>query len=196
MANVFVECALSSQVSSGSAINRIAPVCPSVHGIPRRGSLTAVVGTRSLCHFAAPDIDSVRTLFRRHSVKFDAIRGATIHGNESTSAATRSETAAAPGRFAVETLPSAPIDVTAHLRRQSSLLHMLSACRVSPLQTIVSLDRRRVLQTYRMPDAGVLSRVRRRAGIMADRISAYRRIDDCPLIVEAIVIRAAIEARQ
>jgi len=64
--------------------------CLELHGVFRQRSYLAVDGKRMLCHFRAPDAESLRTVMRLAHIEYDALWSAKVkdtsrHNMERTS---------------------------------------------------------------------------------------------------------------
>jgi len=85
MVDVFVERHGASDQSGRGEPDAVPVACCDLHKAHWQGSYVAEAGPR-ICHYRAPDAESVRLAFRATGIRVDAIWTGTVHGSISPSA--------------------------------------------------------------------------------------------------------------
>lgn len=172
MSDVFVERSFDPPMTDAGmrAMIRSSGDCIAMHRIEWQGSMLSADGSELICHFVAPDAESVRIALRQAGSGPGNAWPGTVHD--------------APG-FAGDALAAANVVVSRHFDEPAVLEEIqaiedgASTClemhRVEFVRTFLSADRRRMLCLYRAPDAESVRIAQREARMPVDRVWAFHR---------------------
>ncbi|MEO0996748.1 MAG: nickel-binding protein [Pseudomonadota bacterium] len=73
LTDIYVECRHSGSSRTVHAIARDAEPCLALHRVQWLKTLESTDSARLLCHFRAPDAESVRLALRRLGIRFDVL---------------------------------------------------------------------------------------------------------------------------
>lgn len=156
--------------------------CFDLHRVTWQSSLLANDGQRMVCHFQAPDAESVRIAFRQAGTDMDiqvVLRqlGTTIH--RFWPGTVHDAPNGAPGELAnANVLVERSFTQRVSLEQVQALEDAGSAClhnhRVRFVRTYFSLDGRRMICLYQAPDAESVRLAQRQAGMPMERVWAFR----------------------
>jgi hypothetical protein len=143
--------------------------CFDLHHVGYRRSFLSLDGRRMVCHFEAPDAESVRNALRQLDKPFERVWTASIHNPPE--AAIRG----APGsdemaRVVVERLFETPVDFGEIQAMEDRGASCRKQHRVRFLRTYFSADRRRMICCYAAPDAESVRLAQRQAGVPFERV--------------------------
>ena len=143
--------------------------CLSLHHCHWRGSLLSLDGQELLCHFSAPDVESVRIALHQADVQCGSVWPSTVHE--------------APGlggaRLAsANVLVSRQFPAAMALEDVQAIARVGQVCldnhRVRFLRTYFATDHRRMVCLYHAPDAESVRLAQREAGMPVERVWAFR----------------------
>jgi hypothetical protein len=164
--DVFVE-RRDLPLTDGYGLTEAAAACCALHRARWQGSYVAESGSR-ICHYRAPDAESVRLAFRTAGIRVDAIWAGTVHGNIRPSTEYL--------LLDLQLPPPLPADTPGTLERAEA--EWLSPVGLRLALAFVSADRGRVICLCELPASGVTRPNRWPAG--ADRLWRCRPIaPDC-----------------
>lgn len=181
MACIVVERTLPAPVTAGHVelAIRAGGWCNDLYGLVHLGSLLGPDGRALICFYRAPDAEAVRSVSRHGTMPHDRIWSATLHGPSGTPGAADPLTAWSPPP-AADDAPSetvlvsrafeAPVVFEDLQAQEDAQAWCLQSYRVRFLQSLVSLDRRRMLCLYAAPDAEAVRHAQRGAGLPFERI--------------------------
>ena len=149
--------------------------CNALYGITHLGSLLGPDGRQVVCLYRAPDAEVVRSSSHRLRAPYDRVWSATLHGPVGPDPVTAGPPSQRTGDAPAETVLvsrafDAPIvfeDLQAQEDAQAWCLH---SYRVRFLQSLVALDRRRMLCLYAAPDAEAVRHAQRGAGLPFEQV--------------------------
>jgi hypothetical protein len=143
--------------------------CLATHRVAWRESLLSADGRDLVCHFSAPDAESVRVALRQAGSPPADAWAATVHDAPGADAATRVQAnVLVSRRFAV---PTSLADVQALEDAGAGCLQTHRVCFVA---TFVSNDLRRMLCLYAAPDAESVRIAQREAGMPVEHVRPVR----------------------
>jgi len=144
--------------------------CLAAHRCDWRGSLLSADGHELLCHFSAPDAESVRIAMHDAGSPRGSVWAGTIHDAPGlTDAALTQANVLVTRRFAE---PAVLIEIQA---LEEAGAGCLDTHRVRFVRTYFSTDCRRMICLYRAPDAESVRVAQREAGMPVERVWAFRR---------------------
>lgn len=144
--------------------------CLAAHRCDWRGSLLSADGHELLCHFSAPDAESVRIAMQEAGSPHGSVWAGTIHDAPGlTDAALTQANVLVTRRFAE---PAVFADIQA---LEEAGAGCLDTHRVRFVRTYFSKDCRRMICLYRAPDAESVRIAQREAGMPVERVWAFRR---------------------
>ena len=153
--------------------------CNDLYGLAHLGSLLGPDGRALICFYRATDAEAVRSASRHWTMPHDRIWSATLHGPRDSPAAADPLTAWAPPRE-TDDAPSETVLVSRAFEapmvfedlqaQEDSQAWCLQSYRVRFLQSLFSLDRRRMLCLYAAPDAESVRHAQRGAGLPFEKI--------------------------
>ena len=144
--------------------------CMAAHRCDWRGSLLSADGHELVCHFSAPDAESVRMALHDAASPRGSIWAGTVHvppgltdGDESKANVLVTRRFVEPAVFAeIQSLEEAGVGC-------------LYAHRVRFVRTYFSTDCRRMICLYSAPDAESVRLAQRQAGMPVEQVWAFRR---------------------
>lgn len=141
-----------------------------LHHVDWRESMLATDGRRMLCHFQAPDAESVRIAFRRAGLAVGRIWPGTLH------------LAAEPleANVLVERRFDTPVQLAAIQALEDAGAWCLETHRVRFVRTFFSCDRTRMICLYRAPDVESVRRAQIQAQMPLERVWGFRRFSAEP----------------
>ncbi len=144
--------------------------CMKMHRVTWHGSVLSLDGRNMVCHYTAPDAESVRIVSRQAGIDEGRAWSATVHD---------------PPGFAMEDIGSinvavsrrfdAPVDFAAIQALEDAGSGCLEIHRVRFVRTLFAADRRRMICFYHAPDAESARIAQREAGMPVERVWAVRR---------------------
>jgi hypothetical protein len=142
--------------------------CLDAHRVGWRGSLLASDGRSLVCHFVAPDLESVRIVMRQTGSPPGEVWTTTLHEAPGLDPAARGRAnVLVTRRFAqparLEDLQALEDEGAACLQRQ----------RVRFVRTLFASDRRRMICLYEAPDAESVRIAQREAGMPFEQVRAF-----------------------
>lgn len=144
--------------------------CLAAHRCDWRGSLLSADGHELVCHFSAPDAESVRMALHEAGSPRASVWPATIHDAPGCTDAAATQ---------ANVLVSRRFDQPAVFAEIQALEDAGAGClethRVRFMRTFFSKDRRRMICLYRAPDAESVRIAQREAGMPVERVWAFRR---------------------
>jgi hypothetical protein len=144
--------------------------CLDIHGVSWVSSLLSADRRDLVCHFLAPDAESVRIALRQAGSVPGRAWGGTIHEPPGL---------AADERDAANVLVSRTFDAPVAFEEIQALEDAGRGClethRVRFLRTYFSNDRKRMICLYRAPDAESVRIAQREANMPVDRVFAVQR---------------------
>jgi hypothetical protein len=146
--------------------------CLGIHRIEWRGSLLSQDGRDLVCHFFAPDTESVRIAFRQMGSGSKHIYATTVHDAAGTSCGERRR-----ANVLVSRRFDAPVDFADIQMLEDRGQGCLDLHRVRFMRSHFSSDRRRMLCLYEAPDAESVRIAQREAALPVERIYAFQRFD-------------------
>lgn len=157
---VVVERTMRAPVTQAAVVDLIhgSGWCNDLYGVSHLGSLLAPDRRTVICIYCAPDAEAVRGASRRLGAPHEQVWSATLHGPYGPEPLTARPPAATPGDPAAATVLVSrffdePVDLDALQARESASAWCLEAHRVRFLQTLVAMNRKRMLCLYAAPDA-------------------------------------------
>lgn len=138
--------------------------CFRLHKIHWQQSLLALDGSKLVCHFTAPDLESVRIAFRQNDADASCLWSGTVHVGPDAS----------PANVVVERSFDKPVSLEDIQAREDASAWCLEIRDVSFTRTLFSLDRRRMLCLYRAPDAEAVRQAQREADMPVECVWACR----------------------
>ena len=150
------------------AMIEIGADCFGIHRVAWRGSLLAADGRYLVCHFSAPDAESVRIALDQAGSVPGRVWPGSIHeapGSDDGATANVMVTRAFDAPVALE-------DVQA---KEDAAQGCLDTHRVNFVRTFFSTDRKRMICLYRAPDAESVRIAQREANMPVDRVWSFRR---------------------
>jgi len=147
--------------------------CNDLYGITHCGSLLAPQIDRVVCIYRAPDAESVRSASGRVSVPYDRVWSATLHGPVGPEPLTRqapSGTIPGDSVIVVRREFDAPVRFEDLESKEEERAWCFETYGVRFLQTLFSLDRRRMLCCYAAPDAETVRTLQRDGGMPFEEI--------------------------
>lgn len=153
--------------------------CNVLYGITHLGSLLGPDGRQTVCFFRAPDTEVVRSASHRQGTLYDRIWSATLHGPEDSEPVTARSLPPGGNETPAETVLvsrafDAPVVFDELQAQENAQNWCLQAYRVRVLQSLFSLDRRRMLCLYAAPDAEAVRHAQRGAGLPFEQIWTAR----------------------
>jgi hypothetical protein len=143
--------------------------CLAAHRCDWRGSLLSADGRELICHFTAPDAESVRLALHDAGSPRGSVWPATVHDAPDTTAATFAEASVLVSRRFDEPVVLADIQAI-----EDSGAGCLETHRVRFLRSYFSIDHKRMICLYRAPDAESVRIAQREAGMPVERVRAVR----------------------
>lgn len=144
--------------------------CLVAHRCDWRGSLLSADGHELVCHFSAPDLESVRIAMHDAGSPRGSVWAGTIHDAPGlTDAALTQANVLVTRRFAE---PAVFAEIQALEEAGAGCLDTHRVCFV---RTYFSADRRRMICLYRAPDAESVRIAQREAGMPVERVWAFQR---------------------
>ncbi|MEJ2130739.1 MAG: DUF4242 domain-containing protein [Gammaproteobacteria bacterium] len=143
--------------------------CMNLYQVDWQESFLAVGGQRMVCHFRAPDAESVRTAFRQVGADASVVWPATLHDAP--------DPPSEPPNVLVERSFDHPVALEDIQAIEDTAATCLETHRVHFVRTFFSRDRKRMLCLYRAPDAESVRLAQREAEMPFDRVWAFQRID-------------------
>lgn len=152
--------------------------CNALYGITHLGSLLGPDGRQAVCFYRSPDAEVVRSSSHRQGTPYDRIWSAMLHGQGPDPVTawppSQGTNDAPPETVLVSRAFDAPM-VFEELQAQEDVqAWCLQSYRVRFLQSLVSLDRRRMLCLYAAPDAEAVRHAQRGAGLPFEKIWTAR----------------------
>lgn len=144
--------------------------CLSIHRVDWQGSLLSIDGSELICHFIAPDAESVRVALRRAGANPGDSWAATVHDAPGVTGADLVRANVVVSRRFYEPAVFEEVQALEDAARGCLALH-----RVDFVRTLFSADRRRMICLYRAPDAESVRLAQREARMPVDRVWAFRR---------------------
>lgn len=129
-------------------------------------SLLATDGRKLLCHFRAPDAESLRMAFRVTSGGVPALWPGTVHNAQESHTAT----------VLVERRFDNPTCLDELQAIEDKNVWCLETRNVSFERTFFALDRKRMICLYRGPDAESVRQVQQQSGLPVERVWTFQRI--------------------
>jgi hypothetical protein len=145
--------------------------CFDLHHVGYRRSFLSLDGRRMVCHFEAPDAESVRNALRQLDKPFERVWTASIH-NPPQATIRVSPGSHEMARVVVERLFETPVDFEEIRAIEDRGARCRVQHRVRSLRTYFSADRRRMISFYAAPDAESVRLVQRQAGTPFERVWA------------------------
>ena len=143
--------------------------CLATHRCAWHGSLLSADGHELVCHFSAPDAESIRIALHEAGSPRGRVWACTVHDAPG---------AAGPGQLAGNVLVSRSFGEPVHLAEIQAIEDAGAGClethRVRFVRSYFSVDRKRMLCLYRAPDAESVRIAQREAGMPLDRVWAVR----------------------
>ena len=143
--------------------------CFDLHHVGYRRSFLSLDGRRMVCHFEAPDAESVRNALRQLDKPFERVWTASIH-NPPEAAIRVSPGSDEMARVVVERLFETPVDFEGIQAIEDHGASCRVQHRVRFLRTYFSADRRRMICCYAAPDAESVRLAHRQAGLPFERV--------------------------
>jgi hypothetical protein len=149
--------------------------CNELYGLTHLGSLLGPDGLALICFYRAPDAEAVRNVSRQSSMPYDRVWSATLHGpggsEPLTAQSLPQRTDDAPSETVlVSRAFAAPVVFEDLQAQEDAQAWCLQSHRVRFLQSLFSLDRRRMLCLYAAPDAEAVRHAQRGAGLPFEQI--------------------------
>ncbi len=147
--------------------------CNDLYGITHCGSLLAPDLDRLVCIYQAPDAESVRGASQRQKVPYDRVWSATLHGPagpEPVTCQAPTEVDPLASVILVRRAFEAPVSFEDLQSREEERAWCFEAYGVEFLQSLFSIDRKRMLCCYAAPDAETVRRLQRDAGMTFEEI--------------------------
>jgi hypothetical protein len=148
--------------------------CNALYSITHLGSLLGPDGRQVVCFYRAPDAEVVRSSSHRQGTPYDRVWSATLHGqgpDPVTAWALPQGTDDTPSETVlVSRAFEAPVVLEDLQAQEDAQAWCLQSHRVRFLQSLVSLDRRRMLCLYAAPDAEAVRHAQRGAGLPFEQI--------------------------
>jgi hypothetical protein len=142
--------------------------CLAAHRCDWHGSLLSADGHDLLCHFSAPDAESVRMAMHAAGSPRASVWPGTVHDVPGLTDAATQANVLVSRRFEKPA-------VFAHIQAlEEAGAECLETHRVRFLRTFLSGDRRRMICLYRAPDAESVRIAQREAGMPVERVWAVR----------------------
>jgi hypothetical protein len=143
--------------------------CLALHRCDWRGSLLSLDGHELLCHFSAPDVESVRIALQQAGAQCGSVWPGTIH---------EAPGLGGTGMAGANVLVSRQFPAAVALQDIQAIEDAGQVCldnhRVRFVRTYFATDRRRMVCLYRAPDAESVRIAQREAGMPVERIWAFR----------------------
>ena len=173
MSNVFLDRQFENPLSDDDlvAMARDSSACFDLHRVDWQESFLSEDRTRLICHYRAPDAESVRTALRSLDADMRVHWPGTVHD--------------APDRTPDELLGAnvivlrnfdEPVALEDLQAVEDDNAHCLEAHRVRFMRTFFATDCRRMACLYAAPDAESVRIVQRQAGMPFDSVWAFRRV--------------------
>ncbi len=144
--------------------------CLAAHRCSWRGSLLSADGHELVCHFSAPDAESVRMALREAGSPRGSVWPGTIHDAPGcTSADLTQANVLVSRRF------EQPADFDEIQALEDAGAGCLDSHRVRFVRTYFSADRRRMICLYEAPDAESVRIAQRETGMPVEQVWAFRR---------------------
>lgn len=177
MAEVFLERTFDAPLAAADVLGSAGESqgCFGVHRINWRGSALALDGRRMLCHFQAPDAESVRVALRFMGADTGRVWPGTIHEPSGTFDSERSA-----ANVLVERQFEEPVALEAIQAAEDAHAACLEANRVTFLRTYFSLDRKRMICLYHAPDAESVRLVQREAQMPFEDVWSFSPVHPPP----------------
>lgn len=144
--------------------------CLAAHRCDWRGSLLSADGHELVCHFAAPDAESVRMALNEVGSPRGSVWAGTIHDAPGFTAADLAQANVLVSRRFQEPAVFAEIQAL-----EDAGAGCLDTHRVRFVRTYFSADRRRMICLYQAPDAESVRIAQREAGMPVETVWAFRR---------------------
>ena len=144
--------------------------CFRLHRVSWQGSMLSVDGRALVCHFTAPDAESARIALQQAGADVAGLWPGTI-----MDAPGLSDDEIRTGNVAVTRRFPAPVEFAELQAAEDRAAACLEMHRVRFLRSFFSSDRRRMICTYRAPDAESVRISQREAGLPVDSIWAFHR---------------------
>jgi hypothetical protein len=143
--------------------------CLAIHRAAWHGSLLSADGQELLCHFTAPDAESIRIALRQAGPPHPTVWAGTIHYAPGVTESDRLQANVLVTRQFAE-----PTDLAALQAIEDAGAGCLQMHRVRFIQTFLSTDRRRMCCLYQAPDAESVRIAQHTAGMPLERVFAFR----------------------
>lgn len=147
--------------------------CNDLYGLTHCGSLLAPEIDRLVCIYRAPDAEAVRSASDRGRFPYDRVWAATVHGPAGPEPLTMREEAGAapePRAIVVQRVFDSPAVIDELQAQEDAHGWCLDAHRVRFLQSLFSIDRRRMLCLYAAPDAEAVRHAQHQAGLPFEQV--------------------------
>ena len=144
--------------------------CLGLHRVSWKSSLLSLDGHYLLCHFTAPDAESVRIALRQAGSQPGRIWAGTVHDAPGVTGGDVADVKAAVSREF-----DGPVSLEDIQAIEDAGQGCLSRHRVRFLRTYFSVDRQRMLCLYDAPDAESVRLAQREAGMPVERVTGVRR---------------------
>jgi hypothetical protein len=142
--------------------------CNDLYGISHCGSLLAPELDRVVCIYRAPDAEAVRGASQRVNVPYDRVWSATLHGPAAAQPVTSlppSDMVPRDSVIVVRREFDAPVRFEDLESQEEERAWCFETYGVKFLQTLFSVDRRRMLCCYAAPDAETVRTLQRDGGM-------------------------------
>lgn len=146
--------------------------CNALYGITHLGSLLGGQGRRVVCFYRAPDAEVVRGVSRQQQLPYDRVWSATLHGQGAEPLTSWGSASNEAGRATVMVSRAfaAPMVFDDLQAQEDAQRWCLQQHRVQFIQSLFSLDRKRMLCLYAAPDAEAVRHAQRGAGLPFEEI--------------------------
>jgi hypothetical protein len=145
--------------------------CLGLHRVNWDSSLLSLDGHDLMCHFTAPDVESVRIALRQAGSVPARIWACTVHNAPGTVSADLAGVVAVVSREFED-----PVSIEDIQAIEEAGQDCLDRHRVRFLRTYFAADRKRMLCLYSAPDAESVRIAQREAAMPVDRVRSVRRI--------------------
>jgi Protein of unknown function (DUF4242) len=142
--------------------------CLDTHRVRWQGSLLSSDGRNLVCHFSAPDLESVRIVMRQTGSPAGEVWGATLHDAPGVDRDAR----ARPNVLVTRRFPQ-PVALEDIQRLENAGAGCLQRLRVRFVRTLFANDRRRMICLYEAADAESVRIAQREAGMPVEQVRAF-----------------------
>jgi hypothetical protein len=173
MSNVFLERQFEEMVTDDDLVSMASEssACFDLHRVDWQESFLSRDRTRLLCHYRAPDAESVRTALRSLNADMRVHWPGTVHD-----APDRTPDEILDANVIVHRTFDDPVALEDLQAVEDENIGCLETHRVRFMRTFFSTDRRRMACLYKAPDAESVRIAQRQANMPFDSIWAFRRV--------------------